>query len=219
MARILSMSFGKNSIDCVLSGSIGNEVWVNRNGKNYRRSKPSRVSNPKSQSQLDHRARFTTMIRFLQPLTLFLRLGFKSVAMEMSPFNAAMSCNLKMAITGAYPDYVIDYPKAMVSRGSLPGALNPQAVSGSTAEIAFSWDDNSSKIGARGDDKALLVVYNPVKQMAAWVIGGGHTRTGGNQTIILPSDFSGDEVHCYMAFQNASQTRVSDSQHVGSLVL
>jgi hypothetical protein len=210
------MSLGKNSIDCILSGTLGDKVWVNRNGKNYTRSKPASVANPRTPEQLVQRTRFSVIVRFLQPLKLLLRVGFKNDSVIMSPFNAAMGFNLKHAIIGTYPEYEIEYSKVLVSRSPLPEALNPSAVSNCVAEIVFSWDDNSSRINARADDKALLVVYSPVRQKAEWVLSG-QTRIGGIQNITLSEGFSGDEVHCYMAFQNASQRVVSDSRFVGSL--
>jgi len=66
------------------------------------------------------------------------------------------------------------------------------------------------------DDRAVVVIYNPVRKSALSFMGGS-TRLGGSLTVNLPSSYSGDEVHCYISFQNASQTVISDSQFVGSL--
>ena len=176
------------------------------------------VSNPRTPAQLNQRARFGTTIKFLQPLSPFLRIGFKNQAIGMTAFNAAMSYTVKNALTGVYPDYEIDYPNALVSRGTLPGALNPTAVSLIPGEIEFTWDDNSLDTSAMTDDKVLLVVYNPSKQHAVTVVGG-NTRVSGSQTITVPATFVGDEVKCYVAFQNANQSVISNSHWVSSLVV
>ena len=212
MAKVISISLRPKSIIGLMSGSVGDQVWCIRNGKNYVRSKPTFVLKSKTAKQLDHSARFTLMVRFLKTLTPFLRVGFKSQTGTMSAFNAAMSYNLMNAIAGNYPDYCIDYSKVMVSIGSLPEALNPIAVSRLAGEIEFSWDDNRN---AMANDRVFLVVYNPAKQVAT--IEGSNARMEGGQIITLPEDFSGDEVHCYMAFQNAGQSVVSNSLYVGSL--
>lgn len=68
------------------------------------------------------------------------------------------------------------------------------------------------------DDKVLLVVYNPAKLQAVSVVGG-NTRVEGSQSITVPALFLGDEVQCYIAFQNANQSVLSDSQYIGSLVI
>lgn len=218
MAKIISMSFGKNSIDCMLSGSIGNEVWYIRNGINYKRKKAVSVSNPKTQGQLDHRARFTALIKFLQPLKDLLRVGFESQTGNMSAFNAAMSCNYKTAIGGAYPEFRIDYSKVMVSCGKLTGAFHPAVTSTITGKVDFTWEDNSCFDDAWADDRVMLVVYSIDRQEAVTIIGG-HFRAGGSQRIALPALFSGDEVQCFIGFQNARQSIVSDSKYVGGLVV
>jgi len=218
MAKILYMSIGKNSIDCILSGSIGDTVWVNRKGINYKRSKRTTINQPNSPAQLVQRARFNTILRFLKPLTNFLRVGFQSQTASMSPFNAAMSCNFKGAIEGTYPEFRIDYSKAMVSRGNLPGALNPQVTFNKTGRLEFSWDNNSMIPYAMADDKVMLVVYNPEKQQAI-TIEEGNIRIIGSHSITLPSSFEGDEVQCYIAFKNSWQKKVSDSRYVGGIVV
>ena len=200
------------------SGKVGTVVGANWNGIDFMRSLITNRTDSKSAAQLDQRARLTAIIEFLKPLKDFLRVGFKSQAVNMSAFNAATSCNMANALKGTFPDYQIDYSKVMVSQGKLPGALNPMAVSGSAGDIGFSWENNSAKINARADDKAVLVVYNPGRQKAISVLGIS-TRLGGSQRVTLPASFSGDEVHCYISFQNSGQRVISDSRFVGSLVV
>ena len=57
-------------------------------------------------------------------------LSFRGFAVRMTGTNSAFSYNLKNAITGTYPDYLVDYSLALVSRGDMPNALNPAAVAG-----------------------------------------------------------------------------------------
>jgi hypothetical protein len=200
------------------SGTVGTVVGANWNGIDFMRSRLTNRTDSKTVAQLDQRARLTAIIEFLKPLKDFLRVGFKSQAVKMSAYNAATSCNMANALKGTFPDYQIDYSKVMVSRGKLPGALNPKAVVGSASEIGFTWENNSAKINARADDKAVLVIYNPVKEKALSDFGGS-TRIGGSQRINLPASFSGDEVHCYISFQNVGQSVISNSSFVGSLVV
>jgi|GEM_PF-2438429 len=57
----------------------------------------------------------------------------------------------------------------------------------------------------------LLVVYNPARNKVVTVVDG-NTRTGGNQSITLPANFSGDEVQCFISFSTAKQTVLSNSE-------
>ena len=176
------------------------------------------ISNPRTEAQMNQRAKFSAVLKFLQPLAPFLRIGFKNYAVGMTAFNAAMSINIQNALTGIYPSYDIDYSKAVVSRGTLPGALNPVTVSAIAGTVRFTWDNNSWETNASPDDQAVLVVYNPTKQAVVSVIGS-ITRAVGAQTVTLPNSFSGDEVQCYIAFINANQSVLSDSQYVMGLIV
>jgi hypothetical protein len=200
------------------SGKVGTVIGGNWKGIDYMRGKAASVSNPKTEAQLDQRARFGAALKFLQPLTSFIRVGFKNYAVKMTAFNSAMSYNLNNALSGVYPDYFIDYPSALVSRGSLPGALNPTVLSSTPGQVDFAWEDNSQDANASANDKVLLVVFNPIKQQAISIVGG-NDRSAGNQFVTVPSTFGDDEVHCYIAFQNANQSVLSNSQYAGAVTV
>ena len=200
------------------SGKVGTVIGGSWKGISYMRSIPASVSNPRTPAQLEQRAKFTAIVQFLRPLTAFLRIGFKSQAIKKSAFNAAMAFNFKNIITGIYPAFDIDYSKVSVSQGNLPGALNPLTTSVATGTVRFAWEDNSWETDASDDDQAVLVVYNPARQAAVSVIGG-ITRAVGSQTITLPDSFTGDEVQCYIAFINANQSVISNSQYVSGLLV
>lgn len=196
------------------SGKTGTVIGASWKGINYMRGIAASISNPRTAGQLEQRAKFSAVIEFLKPLTSFLRIGFQSQAIKMSAFNAAMSYNLGNAITGIYPAFEIDYTKAVISQGTLPEALNPAVVASATGKIKFTWEDNSTD----ADAMALLVVYNPVRQKSVSVVAG-NIRAGGSQIITVPASFTGDEVQCYISFQNAKGSDVSNSQSVGSLMV
>ena len=200
------------------SGIVGTVIGASWKGIDYMRSRATSISNPRTPAQVEQRAKFTAVGMFLKPLTSFLRIGFKSAAIKMSAYNAAMSFNLKNAITGIFPAFDIDYSKVLISQGTLPGALNPATVSATAGTVRFTWENNSWETNASTDDQAVLVVYNPAKQAAVSVIGA-IARSVGSQTIILPNSFTGDQVQCYIAFQNANQSVISNSQYVSGLLV
>ena len=215
MAKIISITHGKNRIDCLLSGTLGDKVYCVRKVIQYTRSRPVHTLKSKSAAQLDQSAKFTSTLKFLQPLKGFLRVGFKTEHPTMSPFNAAMSYNFKNALTGTYPHYEIDYSKVRVSQGNLPGALNPAVSLISAGEIKFTWDDNRH---AMATNRVLLVLYNSSKQKAEFIVYG-NTRFSESQVVTLPETFVGDEVQCYIGFQNYQRSVFSDSQFIGSLIV
>jgi hypothetical protein len=200
------------------SGKVGNIVGGTWKGIDYMRIKPANVSNPKTQGQLDQRSKFSTVLKFLQPLTDFLKVGFKLYAIKMTQFNSAMSYNLNNAITGTYPNFTIDYTKALVSRGSLVGAAGAAAASSSAGVVEFTWSDNTGSGNAQGTDKALLVVYNATKGYAVYDTAGA-SRATQSQNLAVPSDFSGDTVQAFIGFVSEDGKEIANSVHIGSVTV
>src|SRR5690606_37823335 len=135
----------------------------------------------------------------------------------MTQFNAAMSYNLNNAITGTYPNFMIDYASALVSRGGLTGAANG-AVSSSGGLVEFTWTDNTGSGNAQATDKALLVVYNPAKDQAIYD-NAGEARSVAAQNLAMPNDFIGDDVEAFIGFISEDGKEVANSVYIGSVTV
>mgnify|MGYP006292773375 FL=1 len=129
-----------------------------------------------------------------------------------------MSYNLNNAITGTYPNYSVDYPNALVSRGNLAGGVNGAAASTNPAEVDLSWDDNSGSGGAQVTDKALIVILNPTKGEAVYTTAGA-ARSATAETLNVPSNFTGDDVEVFLGFISEDGTKVSNSSYLGSVTV
>ena len=202
------------------SGKVGNVVGGSWKGIDYMRIKPASVANPRTAAQVDQRSKFSIVLNFLQPMTEFLRVGFKLYAKKMTQFNSAMSYNLNHAVTGAYPNFSIDYPNVLVSRGQLNGAIGAAATSTNPATVDFTWVDNSGpgRSKASTTDKAMLLLYNASKGIAVYNLEG-ESRDTGAQSLDTPADFSGDDVEAFMAFISEDGSQVSNSVYVGSVTV
>src|SRR5688500_5905199 len=95
------------------SGTVGTVIGGTWKGISYIRSKPLPVDREPSLLQLEQRAKFALVIRFLQTMTPLVHVSFKEMAKKMSGFNSAFSYNIKNAVTGIYPDYELDYSMAL----------------------------------------------------------------------------------------------------------
>ena len=182
------------------------------------RVKPASVANPKTEGQLDQRTKFSTVLQFLQPLGGFIKVGFHAYAIKMTEFNSAMSYNVKHAVTGEYPDYAIDFENALISRGGLTGALNPEANSPALGQVQFNWADNSNDGNANPTDKVMVLVYNPEKNEAVYVTDSPERSTG-TYTLTVPDNYADDTVHAFIAFINEDDNVVSNSKYVGGVVV
>src|SRR5450631_4330287 len=83
-------------------GSKWRGVWVMRGLSDSKRGKP----NP---TQLQQQAKFSMMMKFLQPLSSLVSQTYDNSPAEMSGMNKAFSDNIRNAITGVYPALAIAY--------------------------------------------------------------------------------------------------------------
>jgi len=199
------------------SGKVGSVVGSSWKGIAYMRSLPLKVRNPRTEPQRSQRSKFALSLSMLQPMTAFLRTGWKLYANKQSAFNAAMSYTISNAIIGAYPDYEIDASKVLVSRGSLTTADNGSAIV-ARGDLVFSWNNNSGVNSAKETDKALIAVLNFDKGEAI-TNNAGSERIAGTQTVTLPADWLGDSVEAYLGFISEDGKEVSNSVYLGSVAL
>lgn len=200
------------------SGKVGTVIGSSWKGLSVMRGIAPHIANPKSDKQLAQRLKFAIVIKFIQSMVQFIDIGFKNYAIGMTQMNAAFSYNILNAIQGTYPSFVIDFTKALVSRGNLPPALNQVASSTAAGSVVFTWQDNSDEIGASPTDKNLLLIYNPGKNQSVYFNDLGNRATG-TQTVTVPQSFSGDLVHCYLAFETADGVEQSNSKYAGAITV
>ena len=199
------------------SGKVGTVVGANWKSISYMRSLPQKVKNPRTLGQRSQRSKFSLTLKLLQPMTAFLRTGWKLYAHKQSPFNAAMSYTLANAVTGVYPDYDIDPSKVLVSRGALTPATNT-FVSFDSGEVEFQWEDNSGKGSAKQTDKALIAILNLSKGEAITDTAGVE-RPDCVQRVAVPAEWSGDSVETYLGFISEDGKEVANSVYLGSVAI
>lgn len=217
------------------SGKVGNIVGVHWNGTYYVRSLPASVKDPKTESQMRQRSRFSVVMNFLKTITPFIKTGFQSYAIgRRSAFNAAMSYNIRNAVRVGQQGAELDWPNVLVSRGTLSTGLGAQTeieddgrhshegdvLAGhgfhakvEDGELMVEWDAELSG-NARGDDIAMLVVYNRTKSQSVYELNAGK-RSYKNAVLQLPLDWRDDMIESYLAFKTADGSEVSDSVYLG----
>lgn len=199
------------------SGKVGSVVGSSWKGISYMRGKALSIKNPKTLQQKMQRSKFALTLSVLKPMTAFLRVGFKLYAKNQSGFNAAMSYTIQNAISGAYPNYTLDFDKLLVSRGSLTGAIFP-TTDVASGKIEIFWDDNSGIGNAQTTDKAMIVAINPAKEESVFITEGS-PRTSGNAEIAVSPYWVGDEVEVYLSFISEDKKSIATSTYCGSVVI
>jgi hypothetical protein len=196
------------------SGKVGTAVGSSWKKLNVLRSNPPRRrKGPATSLQLEQQAKFALMTNFLLPLTDLLNQTYnKSAASRMSGFNKAFSVNNE-AITGVFPAFAVDFPKVLLSKGSLPNAGSPAAVSTVAGKLVFSWLDNSGTNSALSSDLAFVAAYN--EELKHWIfLQKAAARNAAGYTLDV-TPFSGKPVQTYLGFMSADRKKVATSWYTG----
>lgn len=202
-------------IDDNMIGRLGNHVGRYLRGENIIAMRPSKSNRAATQLQSLQRAKFGFLAGWLAPLSSFIDVGFKNYDADMSARNACMSYNFKQeVITGVLPNFMIDYGKLVLSRGTLEGTYLPSVETGAQVSLKFTWEDNIGVTNAQLTDDLSFVVYDPMTDKYAVAVGVVK-RSAKVYSMPLPLDFSTHMVHTWMMAVSADGKMVTDSQHLG----
>ena len=196
------------------SGKVGTVIGSSWKGKAVMRGLTIAKSGKPTASQLQQQAKFSLMIKFLQPLTDLLGQTFDSLAVGMSGINKAFSYNIQNAITGVFPALTVDYPMVLLSRGDLPGAKAPAAASAVAGKLDFTWTNNSGSGKALATDIAFVAVF--CESLGYWIYSQqtASARDAGAYSLDV-SAFSGKPVHSYLGFVSANGRMFSNTAYTG----
>ena len=190
--------------------------WLD--GQNIVGPLPHPSQKPPTTPQLNQQARVRLVTGWLRLLKGVIRTGYNVHKEKVSPWSTAVQFNLKHAVTGVSPNYVIDYPKAKFCMGELTPPQDVELTTVAAAELVFDWPTTFNADFGAATDKATIVVYNPARNLFTLVTGAA-TRAAGTYTLQLPASYSGDQVQCYMSFLSADGKLSSDSVFAGATVL
>jgi len=198
------------------SGKVGTVVGSTWKGIDYMRSRSTKKKGTSSPLQLEQQQKFRAASKFNNSMSALLASTFAVGANRMTGQNNALSYTLRNAVTGTVNNFTIDYTIALVSRGDLPNAQGITAVKSGT-DVQFSWTDNSGQGRANAADAGLLVVYCPALGQTVYNVGGRQRADAG--ASLDCSQFAGNTVHAYLAFEAVDGKGFSNSVYAGSVAL
>ena len=197
------------------SGKVGSVIGGNWKGISHMRSRAQTVKNPKTEGQVGQRTKFSSILQILQAMGPLINIGFKDQAKQQTPFNAAMSYNLKNGVIGDAPTFSFNEGHFAFSRGKL---LVPQGENYSldteNTTATFTWTDNSGEGNALATDKAILLAYSKTKGESYYTIGDA-TRADATADLVCPSSWSGEDLYLFMSFMSEDGKLISNSVSVG----
>jgi hypothetical protein len=180
------------------------------------RSRPKKSKKAATAAQQHQRDAFKLVVEFLKPLTPVINVGYQRYQQQKSPMNTAVAYHLENAVTGTHPLIGIDYSKVMLSTGLLPAASTVAPVSATAMSVTFEWNNDADPDATALTDTLTFVVYNPVKKRVA-IATAAALRQELLYTMLLPANFSGDEVQCYLLFVSDNGKQVSNSIYMGAV--
>jgi len=200
------------------SGKVGTVVGFNWRGIDVMRSVPKKGNRIPTSKQAEVQAQFTLTAHFLNPIKPILSDYFGQPSAEKSRYNLAFSYHNREAIIGTYPDYEIDFPKVIVTKGELLGLDQPVVAALPNAELKFNWTDNSGSGEAKATDQLLVVVFNPARELFAYITQAAN-RVDASFTYNLPDQWVGDTVHCWVSMADDMGKKCANSVYLNSVVL
>lgn len=203
-----------------VSGLVGTVVGAVVRGIPTIRSRPRKSSKPAVLSQINQRSKFAIVNKFMSPIKEVLNIGFQSVDKKMSPVNAAVQYALLNSVTGVSPNFALNYPSIVISKGTLPGstsmAMNPVP---DGRKLVFNWDQTLEELNPtqqleRRLDRVTFLFYNVTKGKFLRYLQYAD-RDDNTLSLTIPLTFAGDTLHVYFFFSSPDGKLVSDSGYLG----
>jgi len=200
------------------SGKVGTMVGAHWRGIPYIRSLPRpRDPNKLTPAQLAQQRKFAMAVGFTKTIGPLLHASFPQYAIKMTGKNCALSWILKQAITGTAPEFTLDYPRILISRGDLPSAVDADVATVGAGVVRFNWTPNGGRQLARNSDKALLVVYCPELNDSVYHTAAADRSAG--IAFINAANFTGKAVQTWLGFLSEDGQVAANSVYTGELVI
>lgn len=200
-------------------GSASNITGYMRDGKNFVRTSRRKSSGLMSPKRLAQQQKIKVCNLFTKPFcgNGFFNKTFPAYDRGGTGFNRATSAIMNLAITGTYPDFAISYPLALISRGSMPPAINVAATLTAEGNILFSWTDNSETGTAKQNDQVVLVAY--FRELNQIVYSFGAAMRADCQANLVTDKIKGFAAQTWLGFISHDEKDAANSVYSGAISL
>ena len=200
-------------------GKVGTVIGYSWRGKELMRGLPKETTTAATPAQLEQRAKFSTVIKFLTPIKSIVGAYFGKEQKSKSPFNLATGYHMSEALLPGIDDtWLIDYPKVLISRGDLRGIDNPVVAAGALNTINLTWTDNSGQGSADATDILVVVVF--CTEMGEFVqFNPAATRADATVALTIPAYLSGTLAEVWATFITADGKLAAISSYAGSVTV
>ncbi len=202
MARFTSSTFGK------ISGKHGTAVAaVRKDGlcilKEYRVA-----SNPNTAGQKSQRGKFGFVMKEINCLRSVFTRNFGG----QYGINKVVSMAMKVALTGNYPDFSLDFSKLPLSAGSLNNTLEVFVKRVDLQTLQFTWNPDSL-INGSPNDKVCFVLLNSRTKFVLERYDRA-LRSDAKVQLQIPEGWNDSDIQAWIYFSSFDGKSNSPSQHI-----
>lgn len=179
-------------------GKIGKVVGKVVDGVQIYSALAGAVSNPRTEKQVSHRARFSAIIAVGRAMKGAVRIGYRDEAAKRrltSSFNMFVKSNMhNVSYDKESATTTIDYAHVTIAEGEVPPVLFSGVTFAESQKVTVEYTGQGDTPGANGDDSVYAIVYSPAQGCSMMGIG---TREAGTLKVTLPSGWAGETVHVW----------------------
>ena len=202
------------------NGKIGQVVVSKWRQLLVGRSTPKKSGKKASDVQLDQQSKFKLVTTFISRLGKNIALGYQNSVGNLTPYNVAVKHHLNTAVTGVYPDYVIDMSKVVLSlphsKNEIDGIANVTMSNAVDGMVSLAWTKKSLSLNELTSDTDLVnvVFYNETEDaiMSGYADG---TRISLKADVFIPQEGPADIIHAWLFMVSVSKKLVSKSIYLG----
>lgn len=185
------------------SGKLGDKIYYTWHGRQCERSMPSHVANPQTPEQQSHRNAFAAISKLSSYMKEAHLVGLHGQAVREKNSTYALFKRINKDCFTL--DGEIDYPRIVVSKGSVPMVSITSAV---IEDGCLTVNFDSHAYDGAATDRLFLFVYSSA--LCAGILADPVLRSAGRITVDLPTEWLGQPLHLY-AFLQGYRLRTSDT--------
>lgn len=200
------------------SGKVGDVIGTKWKGVDVVRNYPRKSNKPPGILELQHRDKFSFVMRFIGLAMDLVKVGYGGVSRSVNAENMAFKHNYNAAVKGIHPDFELDCDQISLSNWlKMDRVMRPgiQAFAEQSVKVTWVMDEFANQYTS-ATDKAYVLLYDPLKYRAVKSCGEV-SREALEVEIFAPDSFVGDVVQCWIFFASENGKLVSETSYVGEV--
>ncbi|WP_158800194.1 DUF6266 family protein [Pedobacter sp. L105] len=204
------------------TGKTGQLVTCRWKRKKIGRDAPAKTRNEASIALKNQRAKIGLISKCLHQFHSAIKVGYPDKSGDKSAMNRAVKYNLQHAVTGTFPDLVIDYTKIQLSSGWLDQIYRPTISVVPRGIIQVNWLNSVNiKAGSEENDNVFLTLCNEQindegsRTTYVVVFPTAGTRSAGTVQLKIGLKTKGT-FHAWIFLTSVDGKRASNSRYLGS---